>query len=103
MALAFRLKRFCLARCPMALVELEKPNGVKRVVGHSTEPVHELAATHQALVTLHSGFEKLRIQASEPLGRNAGAGAEDLLVVVEVKTADHPLDRSVMYVGVPAN
>jgi hypothetical protein len=102
MALVFGSQWCCLASCPMAFMKLEKPNGVKWVARRSTEPVQELIAADRALFTLRRRFEQLGIQPANPVDLDAGATSEDFLIVMEVETADHPLDRSVMCVGVPA-
>lgn len=101
-ALVFGSQRCCLAPCPVALVEFEKPDGVKRVVRRSTETVYELVAADRALFTLGCRFEQFGVQRAKPVDFDADAGAKDFLIMMEVETADHPLDRSVMCVRVPA-
>ena len=86
----------------MALMKLEKPDGVKGVICGPTETVDKLAFADRSLLAFCRGFYKLWIQLAKPVSLDSDAAPEDLLVVVEIETADHPLNRSVMCVRVPA-
>jgi len=75
---------------------------VKSVVGRPTEPVYELVTIDRALLTISRRVEKLGIQLAKPVSCDADASAKHIVIVMKVETADHPFDRSVMGVGVPA-
>ena len=87
---------------PMALLKLEKPDGVKGVVNCTAEAVNKLPSADGSLLALLRGFDKRGIQLLKPMSRDCDATPEDLLIVVEVETTDHPLNRSVMCVRVPS-
>src|SRR2546428_7811554 len=95
-------KRGRLATGPVTLVELEKPNRMKRSVGRAAKSVDELVTTDRALLTLRSGLQEVRAQLAEPMRLDADPVAESLTIVMEIEAANHSLYDGVVRVRVPS-
>ena len=86
----------------MALMELEEPDGVKRMVDGPPKAIDKLASTDRSLLEVRRGLDKPWVQLGKPVSIDRHEAPEDLLVVVEVETPDHPLNGAVVCVRVPA-
>ncbi len=69
---------------PVALVEFEQPNRVKRMIYVSTKPIYKLTAADRALFAISRFFQEYGCQATIPMSPDVYAVTKHYTVVMKI-------------------